>query len=497
MKFALTRQSSEKISCDCLVVGIYKDGGMTPDAQVVNDASGGLIRDIVKRNAAASSVGSLNSLHSPSKVTASRVLLLGLGDPEKLDARNFVRAIGRLAGVLASGSTGTAAIATTGIDVQGHNSRWLHRQLAMQLEAATYQYRETKPSAKARKTPLRTVRVLAGSSSTGLRDALGHGHAIASGQALTRRLGDLPPNRCTPEYLARQARALARSDKRFSVKVLGPAELKKLGMGALLAVAQGSDLPPRLIVIDYRGANSRARPPIALVGKGVTFDTGGISIKPSHAMDEMKYDMCGAGSVLGTLSACAQLNLPQRLIGIIPTVENMPGGHATRPGDVVTSASGQTVEILNTDAEGRLILCDALHYARRYKPRIILDIATLTGACVAALGRHASGVFSKHIELQEKLVEAGVEAWDRVWPLPLWDDYQSELDSNFADIANIGSRYAGATTAACFLSRFTGDIPWAHLDIAGTAWKTGKKKGATGRPVPLLVSFLMRDAAEA
>ncbi len=468
---------------------------MTADAKAVNRASGGVIGDIVKREATATSVGSLSALHSPRKVAASRVLVLGLGDPEKLDARRAVRALERLAGALASGNTGRAAIATAGIEVQGHSNRWLHRQLAMKLEAATYQYRETKPSAKTRKTPLRSVRVLAGSSSAGLRDALEQGRAIADGQALTRRLGDLPPNRCTPEYLARQARVLARGDKRFKVTVLGPAELKKRRMGALLAVSQGSDIPPRMVVIEYRGASANARPPIALVGKGVTFDTGGISIKPSHAMDEMKYDMSGAGSVLGTLSACAQLNLPQRLIGVIPTVENMPGGHATRPGDVVTSASGQTVEILNTDAEGRLILCDALHHARRFKPRIILDIATLTGACVAALGHHASGVFSKHPELQQQLVEAGEEAWDRVWPLPLWDDYQSELDSNFADIANIGSRYAGATTAACFLSRFTGNVPWAHLDIAGTAWNTGKKKGATGRPVPLLVSFLMRDAA--
>ena len=326
-----------------------------------------------------------------------------------------------------------------------------------------------------------------------VRRGLEEGAAVAAGQLWTRELGDLPPNVCTPRYLAAQARKLARGDERFTVTVLDRTEMKKRGMGALLAVAQGSAEPPQLITVEYRGG-ARAGAPIALVGKGVTFDTGGISIKPAREMDEMKFDMCGAASVLGALRACAELKLPLAVVGVIPATENMPGGRATRPGDVVTTASGQTVEILNTDAEGRLILCDALHHAASFEPRLIIDVATLTGACLVALGKHPSGLFTRDAGLERQLRAAANESWDRVWPLPLWDDYQAELDSNFADIANIGKRYAGATTAACFLSRFVGDRPWAHLDIAGTAWDTGAAKGATGRPVPLLAHFLMQDA---
>jgi leucyl aminopeptidase len=310
-------------------------------------------------------------------------------------------------------------------------------------------------------------------------------------------LGNLPPNLCTPAYLAEQAQTLAREFPTLRVEVLEESDMERLGMGALLAVTRGSAQPAKLIRLDYRQGPAATKPYV-LVGKGVTFDTGGISLKPGEGMDEMKYDMCGAASVLGTLRACAELNLSLNVTGLIPAVENMPGGRASRPGDIVTSLSGQTIEILNTDAEGRLILCDALTYAERDEPAAVIDIATLTGACIIALGRHPHGLFSNHPPLAHALQAAAHAAHDRVWELPLWEDYQEGLDSNFADMANVaGNRDGGAIMAACFLSRFTKKFHWAHLDIAGTAWKTGKAKGATGRPVPLLTQYLLDRAAEA
>jgi leucyl aminopeptidase len=344
---------------------------------------------------------------------------------------------------------------------------------------------------------LRNVTLAVGSKADA-RDgerALAQGVALAEGMALTKDLGNLPPNVCTPSYLADQARALA---KRYAMKVqvLQRADMEKLGMRTLLAVAQGSHEPPRFIVLEHR-AGPKGEKPVVLVGKGVTFDTGGISIKPSPEMDEMKYDMSGAGSVLGTLKAVGEMKLPLNVVGLIPTTENMPGGRATRPGDIVKSMSGQTVEILNTDAEGRLILCDALTYAERYQPSAVIDIATLTGACVIALGHVASGLFSNDDDLAAELLAAADAAHDRAWRMPLWDDYQDQLKSNFADFANIGGRPAGSVTAACFLARFARKYKWAHLDIAGTAWRGGKEKGATARPVPLLTRFLVSRAGRA
>jgi leucyl aminopeptidase len=324
------------------------------------------------------------------------------------------------------------------------------------------------------------------------RQALAEAVATADGTALAKTLGNLPANICTPSYLAEQAKKLARQFK-LGIEVLKRRDMQKLGMGALLSVTQASQQPPRLIVLRYSGA-ARGKKPLVLVGKGITFDTGGISLKPSGEMDEMKFDMSGAGSVLGTLSALAGMKAPVNVIGVIPTCENMPGGHATRPGDVVTTMSGQTVEILNTDAEGRLILCDALTYAARFEPEAVVDIATLTGACVIALGHVASGLFANDQKLAGEITAAGDDAWDRVWQMPLWEDYQEQLRSNFADMANIGGRPAGSVTAASFLARFTRKLRWAHLDIAGTAWKTGREKGSTGRPVPLLVRFALRHA---
>jgi leucyl aminopeptidase len=319
--------------------------------------------------------------------------------------------------------------------------------------------------------------------------------AIAGGVKLARDLGNLPGNICTPTYLSEKARDLARHHENMRVEVLEEADMERLGMGALLSVARGSAQPAKLIILEYRNAPEEQKP-IALVGKGVTFDTGGISLKPGAEMDEMKFDMCGAASVLGTLQACAELQLPLNVVGVIPAVENVPGGKATKPGDIVTSLSGQTIEILNTDAEGRLILCDALTYSERYEPVAVIDIATLTGACIIALGRHPHGLLSNHHPLANDLLNAGRTAADRAWELPLWDEYQEQLDSNFADMANIGGKDGGAITAACFLSRFTKKFHLPHLDIAGTAWKTGKEKGGTGRPVPLLTQYLLDRVAE-
>jgi leucyl aminopeptidase len=324
---------------------------------------------------------------------------------------------------------------------------------------------------------------------------LAQGLAIAEGMALAKDLGNLPPNVCTPSFLAGQAREIGRR-YRMKVTVLERSDMERLGMHTLLSVANGSAQPPKLIALEYNGGRKGAKP-VALVGKGITFDTGGISLKPAGEMDEMKFDMCGAASVLGTMKAVGEMKLPVNVVGIVPTTENMPGGRATRPGDIVKSLSGQTVEILNTDAEGRLILCDALTYAERYKPAAVIDIATLTGACVIALGHVASGLFSNDEAMAREVTAAADAAYDRVWRMPLWEDYQEQLKSNFADFANIGGRPAGAVTAACFLARFTRQFRWAHLDIAGTAWKSGREKGATGRPVPLLTQFLIRRAGKA
>jgi leucyl aminopeptidase len=311
---------------------------------------------------------------------------------------------------------------------------------------------------------------------------------------LARELGNLPPNICTPAYLADQARQLATDEAKVSCEVLDTAQMEQLGMGALLGVARGSANKPHLIVLRYHGAVDSEKPYV-LVGKGITFDTGGISLKPGPGMEEMKFDMCGAASVIGTVRAAARLGLALNLVAIAPAVENMPGGDAYRPSDVVTTMSGQTVEVLNTDAEGRLILCDALTYAQRFEPKALIDVATLTGACVVALGKHAHGLFSRDDDLAAELTSAGENSLDRAWRMPVWDDYQQQLDTGYADMANIGGKTAGAITAACFLARFTEGQRWAHLDIAGTAWEEGRKGSSTGRPVGLLTQWLMDRAA--
>ena len=377
---------------------------------------------------------------------------------------------------------------------QAPDIRLATRLAVIAAHDASYRFDEfKKPDPLAPSAPKRVDLFVDPESTKAATHGLNEGRAIAHGLNLAKDLGNLPPNVCTPTYLAGQVVALA---KEFGLKheVLDRTEMARLGMNALLAVAQGSKEPPKLIVAHYRGGKKNSSP-VVLIGKGITFDSGGISLKPGEGMDEMKYDMCGAASVIGTLRSVAEMKLPINLSIIVPATENMPSGTATRPGDIVASMSGQTVEILNTDAEGRLILCDALTYSERFKPAAIIDVATLTGACVIALGHVASGLFTTNENLRKDLTSAGERSGDRVWPMPLWDDYQEQLKSNFADMANIGGRPAGAVTAACFLARFAKHAEWAHLDIAGTAWKSGADKGSTGRPVGLLCDYLIARAS--
>jgi leucyl aminopeptidase len=329
-----------------------------------------------------------------------------------------------------------------------------------------------------------------------VRRGIGQGLALAVGLRTSRDLGNLPANVCTPSYLAQRAEELAKRYASVSVDVLDEAAIRREKMGCFLAVAQGSEQPPKFIVLRHRGGRDRAAP-VVLVGKGVTFDTGGISLKDPAGMDEMKFDMCGAATVLAMIAVAAELRLPLNVVGLVPATENMPSGRAIKPGDIVTSAAGHSVEILNTDAEGRLLLCDALHYARRFRPRTVIDVATLTGACVVALGAHHTGVFANDATLARELVDCGVAADDRGWHMPLTDEYAESLKSNFADFANVGSREGGAINAAAFLGKFTQGLRWAHLDIAGTAWLGGSQKASTGRPVALLTEFLLRSAADA
>ena len=499
MEFTVKSGNPEKQRTACLVLGVYESRRLTPAADQLDAVCGGYLGNLLRRGDLEGKIGQSLVLFNIPGTLCERVLLVGCGREREVDDRRFRQIMYHAVTALNETAAADAVIYLTDLAVKGHELNWKIRQIVEAFEESHYRFDALKSKKDAPRRFLRKIIL----SVPGRRElpggerAVREGAAIAAGVKLTKDLGNLPPNLCTPAYLAEQARALAREFPALRVEVLEEADMEKLGMGALLAVTRGSAQPAKLIRLAYR-QGSAARKPYVLVGKGVTFDTGGISLKPGEGMDEMKYDMCGAASVLGTLRACVELQLPLSVIGLIPAVENMPGGRASRPGDIVTSLSGQTIEILNTDAEGRLILCDALTYAERDEPAAVIDIATLTGACIIALGRHPHGLFSNHPPLAHALQAAAHTAHDRVWELPLWDDYQEGLDSNFADMANVaGGRDGGAIMAACFLSRFTKKFHWAHLDIAGTAWKTGKAKGATGRPVPLLTQYLLDRAVEA
>ena len=496
MEFSIKSGSPEKQRSACVVVGIFEARKLTLAAELLDKAGSGYISDIVRRGDMEGKSGTTLLLHNVPGTLCDRVLLVGLGKEKDFREKEFAQAIRAAVKTLNETGAFDASIFLTELAVKKRNVAWRVRQAAIIALDATYRFDQFKSKKEEVRRPLRklTLGVERRSELALAEEALKQGIAIAEGMALAKDLGNLPPNVCNPTYLADRAQGMA-GELGLECEVLERADMEKLGMHSLLSVANGAHQPPKLIILNYRGTRASEKP-VVLVGKGVTFDTGGISLKPAAEMDEMKYDMCGAAGVLGTLLAVARMKLPVNLAVIVPATENMPGGNATRPGDIVTSLSGQTIEILNTDAEGRLILCDALTYAERLQPDTVIDVATLTGACVVALGGVASGLFANKDALARDLLDAGEEAHDRAWHMPLWDDYQELLKSPFADMANIGGRWGGAITAACFLSRFTKKYEWAHLDIAGTAWKSGADKGATGRPVALLAHYLLQRAGQ-
>ncbi len=490
MDFSAKTLNIVKQPSPCLVVGVLKGKKprLSESGAQLDKATAGQLRRLLSQGDMKGECGATLMLYEPRGIIARRILLLGLGSRQELSDTSIRKATAAAVELLEKCSIKSADF--TILDCVRETT--LERQARNIVEAAAetgYLYQETKSGRKHKRSLRKVNLAVARKNLASARAGVTRGSAISNGINYTKDISNLPGNICTPSYLARQARALQKSHG-LKTTVLDEAQMKKLKMGSLLSVSRGSREPAKLIIIEHKGGK-RGEQPIVLVGKGLTFDAGGISIKPASAMDEMKYDMCGGASVFGTLIAAAEMALPLNVVGIVPSSENLPDGAANKPGDIVTSMAGKTIEILNTDAEGRLILCDALTFAERYKPAAVIDIATLTGACVVALGSHASGLFSNNDKLARELLSAGEAAGDRAWQLPLWDDYTRQLKSNFADLANIGGRTAGAVTAACFLKQFTENYEWAHLDVAGTAWNSGRSKGATGRPVPLLVEFLL------
>ncbi|HSH07288.1 MAG TPA: leucyl aminopeptidase [Burkholderiales bacterium] len=499
MEFSIRALAPERAKTACLVLGVFKgktpaQGELTAAARRADRAARGALRAVLAQGDLSGRAGSTTLLRRPAGLAAERVLLVGLGAKDEFNENSYRDVVRSVANALKDLGVREATLYLVGDKLPARDLAWNVRQAALGLREAVYVFDQLKTQKKGPPPALEAVTLalpggsLPAPASRALREAV----ATADGLALAKTLGNLPSNICTPSYLANEAKKLARQFK-LRLEVLERRDMERLGMGALVSVTKGSHQPPKLIVLHYHGG-PKSKKPVVLVGKGVTFDTGGISLKPGAEMDEMKFDMSGAASVLGALRALAGMKAPVNVIAVVPAVENMPGGGASKPGDVVTTLSGQTVEILNTDAEGRLILCDALTYAERYAPDLVIDVATLTGACVIALGHVVSGLYANDAKLADALCAAGDDAWDRVWHMPLYEDYQEQLRSNFADMANIGGRPAGSVTAACFLARFTGKQRWAHLDIAGTAYKGGREKGSTGRPVPLLVRFVLRHA---
>lgn len=504
MDFSISISASpHQTKTPAIAVGVFTEGVLSVAADAIDRASNGAVRAVIKAEFTART-GSTLVLRNLAGVAAPRIVLVGLGKQAEYTPRTHARAEQAFAAYCVQARLTEATSTLAAIDCPAAPVRDRARSAAAACGEATYHYDASfgKPDLNARpKLKKLTLQFANAADRVAATQGLTEGGALAHGMSLARTLGNLPGNICTPTYLGEEAKALGKQFKSLSVKVLDRKQIEALKMGSFLSVARGSEEQPRFIVMHYKGKPVAAKRgakaaagPIVLVGKGITFDSGGISIKPAATMDEMKFDMCGAASVLGTLRAVAEIGLPGEIIGLIPTCENMPSGTANKPGDVVTSMSGQTIEILNTDAEGRLILCDALTYAERFKPSAVVDIATLTGACVVALGKVNTGLFASDDALAEALLAAGKQSMDTAWRLPLDDAYQEQLKSNFADMANIGGQPGGAVTAACFLARFAKAYPWAHLDIAGTAWRGGGDKGSTGRPVPMLLQYLINQA---
>ena len=492
MEFSIKQGSPEKLKTGCIIVGVFENGKLSKAAQALDKAAGHRLSDIVAHGDMHGKAASTLLLQNIPGIAAERVLLVGLGKQGQQSSKASIEILGATFKALGTTSAKDATAYLTDETV-GPDAAWVIKQAVLIASASDYRSDSLKSKPAKPATLKRLTLATLDKPAADVKNAFDQAVATAHGVKLAKDLGNLPGNVCTPTYLADQAIALGKEHKSIKTTVLEEKDMQKLGMGSLLSVTRGSEQPAKLITMEYQGGNKKQKP-LVLVGKGITFDSGGISLKPGADMDEMKYDMCGAASVLGTMQAIAELGLKLNVVGVIPSCENLPSGSASKPGDIVTSMSGQTIEILNTDAEGRLILCDALTYSAKFKPDTVIDIATLTGACIIALGHVASGLLSNHDDLAQELLAAGEQVHDRAWQLPLFEDYQAQLDSNFADMQNIGGRPAGTITAACFLSRFTSDYRWAHLDIAGTAWKSGKEKGATGRPVPLLMQYLVNRA---
>jgi len=493
MKHDIKTGKAETLDYDCLVVGVFSKAKMPDNTKRLDKICDSRIRKLLKSGDHDGEVGSAITLYDVPDVKASRIMIVGLGAENKLNDRQFKKAVHNVVKSLSRSGCKSALLLLPDVDYDDSTVGARVRLAAQASGVAMYRYDATKSKKKPSVSLSRVdLHVSNSRSAQAAKKMLQQGQATANGVNLARELGNLPANVCTPTYLSEQAKKM-RSSHGLKVTIYDEARMEKLKMRTLLSVSRGSREPAQLIVMEYSGGRKKAAP-VALVGKGITFDTGGISLKPGGKMDEMKFDMCGAASVFGTMCAIAEMKLPLNVVAVVAASENMPDGLATKPGDIIESMSGQTVEILNTDAEGRLVLCDALTFTKRFKPSAVVDIATLTGACVIALGAHASGLFSNDQALADELLSAGERSGDRAWQMPLWDEYQRQLKSNFADLANIGGREAGSVTAACFLSKFAEEMSWAHLDIAGTAWFGGGSKGSSGRPVPLLTNFLMKRA---
>ena len=495
MEFNVKSGSPEKQRSACIVVGVYEPRRLSGVAEQLDAISEGYISNLLRRGDLEGKAGQMLLLHHVPNVLSERVLLVGCGKERELDERQYKQIIAKTIQTLNETGSMEAVCFLTELHVKGRDTYWKVRQAVETSQDTLYTFLQLKTKKGEPRRPLRKIvfNVPTRRELTVGEKAVEHGLAIAKGVKVTKDVANMPPNICNPAYLWEQAQQMAEEYGSVNVEVVNEANMKDLGMNSYLAVGRGSENESLMSIIHHKGgADDQA--PLVLVGKGLTFDSGGISLKPGDGMDEMKYDMGGAASVLGVMHTVAALNLPINVIGVLAGCENMPDANAYRPGDILTTMSGQTVEVLNTDAEGRLVLCDALTYVERFDPETVVDVATLTGACIIALGKHATGLMSTHNPLAHELLNASEQASDRAWRLPLWDDYQEQLESPFADMANIGGRPAGSITAGCFLSRFTKKYNWAHLDIAGTAWRSGKNKGATGRPVPMLAQFLMNRA---
>lgn len=492
MKTILKNCKPSELNTDCIVIGIHENHKLNKAAKELNKATNGLISKLITNGDFTGAKQTVISLYHTQNTLSKKVILVGLGKEKSLSVGDYIKTLTLVTKLVAKSGISSVGYFLSDVDVIDKTQDWLIEQQATHSISNTYQFshKDCKKLSEKKKT-INTIYIC---SSKDIENSLNQekmdrGVAIGNGMNLTKELGNLPSNICTPTYLANEATRVAKKHQ-MDCEILEQDDIKALQMNSFLSVAKGSIEPPKFIIIKHlQGEESEA--PIVLVGKGITFDTGGISIKPSNDMDEMKYDMCGAATVLGVLNTLGEIKAKVNVIGIIPTCENMPSHNAVKPGDIVKSMSGITIEILNTDAEGRLILCDALTYAERFNPKAVVDIATLTGACIVALGTHVSAVMGNNQQVIQDIINAGEDVYDRAWQLPLFDEYQEQIKSHFADIANLGSKGGGSITAACFLSRFTKKYPWVHLDIAGTANVNGAEKGATGRPVNMLVHYLL------